>query len=175
MSSARSRQRLLGVLASLFVTGCASTTEPEMCGSRKTPQKSLDLQHLTHFQMLDEETATAAWGITAGSVCTHEHANVEYELSLHSLAGFEVEGVVVYGGNRIRELPQEFQSEGGLWVYSGKDNFGVRDVFGDGPGDWTFIVVVAFPHQGSAQADSLFLSSNIESGQMSAEYWEHKY
>lgn len=81
---------------------------------------------------------------------------------------------MVYGVNRIRTLPQEFNSEQGLWVLSGEDNFGVKDVFPDGPGNWTFIVIAAFPHQGSSFADSMFISSNIDSGEMKAEYKTHR-
>lgn len=36
------------------------------------------------------------------------------------------------------------------------------------------MVIAEFPHQGSTSADSAFVSSNIQPGEMSAEYWQFK-
>ena len=53
------------------------------------------------------------------------------------------------------------------------DDFGVRDVYGDEPGEWTFVVGIEFPYQGSTAEDSAYIASNF-SGEMKGEYWEHE-
>lgn len=107
-------------------------------------------------------------------VCARVHSWVKYEMRLHALADFNVEALVFYGANRQSRLPQAYPPSRGSIVLSGEDNLGVRDVYGDHPGEWTFMVIAEFPHQGSTSAYSAFLSLNIQSGAMSAECWQFK-
>jgi len=166
---------LFGVIGLSLLAGCEGITEPDGCGAKNTPRKVFNLADLTLYQLVDASTARASWVISALDVCTLTHADVSYEMRIHALADFEVEALVLYGVNRIRSLPQDFKSEQDLWVFSGDDNFGVKDVYADGPGEWSFMVITQFAHQGSTFADSAFISSNIASGEMKATYKSHKY
>ena len=166
---------LIGVIGLFLFAGCKGITEPDDCGAKNTPRKGFNLADLTLYQQVDASTSRASWVISALDVCTKLHAMVSYEMRVHALADFEVEALVLYGVNRIRSLPQDLKSEQNLWVFSGDDNFGVRDVYDDGPGEWSFMVITQFPHQGSTFADSAFISSNIASGEMKATYWGHLF
>jgi hypothetical protein len=107
-------------------------------------------------------------------VCATRHSNVEYEIRVEALEGFTVEAIVLYGINRLRTLPDDYSVENGIHVIKGSDNFGVRDVYGDEPGEWSFIVAIEFPYQGSTAADSAYIETNVLGGEMKAEWWRAK-
>jgi hypothetical protein len=165
---------LAAVVALLLSAGCSELTEPEACGQRMTPRVPLTLASLDKYHGPVGDFTQAAWSIRVNGVCTDIHSNVEYEVRIQALAGFTVAPYVLYGLNRLRELPDDYSREEGIHILSGSDNFGIRDVYGDGPGEWTFLLTIRFPYQGSTAADSAYIESNIVGGEMRAEWWRAK-
>jgi hypothetical protein len=165
-----SRGSFAAFAALLLVAGCSGVTEPDPCGQRVTPQQPLTLANLGSYFHWDD-TSEAGWVISAMGVCAHRHSNVEYELRVQALEGVSLDPFVLYGVGRIRTLPDNYSVENGVHVLKGSDNFGIRDYYGDEPGEWTFMVVVEFPYQGSTAADSAYIAGNFVGGEMKAEWW----
>ena len=163
-----------GAATLLVATACSSLTETDECGKRFTPRVPLTLATMGDYYGPLGNVSQASWVILVDGVCAHRHSTVEYEVRLQALAGVAVDPFVIYGVNRVRTLPDNYRVEDGIHVLSGSDNFGVRDVFGDEPGQWTFIVTVEFPYQGSGAADSAYIHTNIVGGEMKAEWWMMK-
>lgn len=164
-----SRGSLAAFAALLLVAGCSGVTEPDPCGQRVIPQQPLTLGNFgSYFHW--EDPSEAGWVISAMGVCAHRHSNVDYELRVQALEGVSVDPFLLYRIGRNRTLPDNYSVENGVHVLKGSDNFGIRDFYGDEPGEWTFMVVVEFPYQGSTAADSAYIAGNFVGGDMKAEW-----
>ncbi len=145
-------------------SGTTETSEP--CGAEKHPDyyisngEAMEYAGFTNFIVNGE--ANVAWKISAANVCTAEHSSVRVSISVKDLPGIRIEATVLYGILRERPIQLSKTELGNALQYDGSDEFGIKDYYGDSPGEFDFILTMYFPSANTHwDVDSAFVADNV--------------
>lgn len=172
------------ILSAVLVNSCHKSSIPGEysgpCGSEHRPSivagNNVDpMSKATHTNFIVNGDANVGWKIECKNVCTAQHSTVSVNISTNDLYGITIEATILYGILRERPITLSKVNTSGLVYYSGYDDFGIKDYYGDSPGEFTLIVSMNFPSANNHWSDdSMYVSNNVTSLNLSAWYREPK-
>jgi len=113
-----------------------------------------------------DPVATATWRIEHGSVCTYEHVSFSIEVEINAAYAdtFAVESFVLLNPLYIPQiqLSKSVNYETGNAFYRGNQDVGLKQVFGEGPGEFTFFLELSFPSTGDTNQDTEFINQAVK-------------
>ena len=172
-------------LITLVLNSCDTlkpTDENNPCGSEKSPYISVDGSYVTNAMLKATFTnfivngeANVAWQIDCTNVCTAEHSDVSVKINVRDVPDIRIEATVLYGFLRERPITLTHTDLGNNVLYQGSDNFGIKDYYGDSPGEFNLILTMYFPSANTNwSADSMYVSNNVIELFMIAHYSDAK-
>lgn len=130
------------------------------------------MENYAYTDFIVDGNASVSWRVNCQNVCTAEHSNVRVEISVDDPSGISVEATVLYGVLRERSINLTKSIDlFGDYHFFGEDDFGIKDYYGESPGEFTLLLTMYFPSQNSTwSADSMFVANNVEDYSLDAFY-----
>jgi len=172
------------ILSAILFNSCNKSSNPEEysgpCGAEHKPSieagNNIDPMTTVNFTnfIIDGE-ANVGWKIECTNVCTAQHSTVDVNITVKDVYGIRIEATILYGILRERPITLSKVHSSDLVNYEGSDDFGIKDYYGDSPGEFTLIVSMYFPSANNHWSDdSMFVSNNVADLHLSAWYRQVK-
>ena len=165
----------LGAVAILTLASCNELVDEALdsCG----PDENINLLDLPNFPTafaspdltvtLNGSRRTFTWITVAENVCTHEHVNARWVLTLIAPGqfppGFQVEAGWATSAAIGDDIILTASDQSGIRQYTGSADIGLKQVYGDGPGRFAMALSISFISQGNETADRQALQQAFNS------------
>ena len=158
--------------------GCGSYQIGKIQGGIHNPGSKpiVPLASSTNFANAEGTQASISWKLEHKNVCTkvHSKASISFSIRNQYADAISVNAVIWYG--ILKERPMNFTRsvDGTTIELSAWDEFGIRDLYGDGPGEFYLFVDMLFPSTGYWDSDSAFVEDNLLRLDINTEAYEFR-
>lgn len=126
------------------------------------PLYGCGMQNYAYTNFIVSGTASVSWRVNCQNVCTAEHSRVKVGIDVSNNPNIRVEAIILYGIQRERKI---FLKKGlfiNTYKYDGEETFGIKDYYGESPGEFTVLLTASFPSANTSWSeDSAFVANNI--------------
>lgn len=107
--------------------------------------------------------ASVSWRVNCQNVCTAVHSTPSISLSISNAPGITAKAIILYGYGRERPITlNKTIDRFGNYEFEGFEDFGIKDYYGESPGEFTLLLTMSFPSYNSTwSADSMFVVNNV--------------
>lgn len=163
------------LFAALFIFSCDATSSSGDSGPCPNDGigivNSVGMGRYSYTNFAVNGEASVSWKVDCKDVCTAEHSTVSFQMTVRNVQGIRMEAVILYGILRERPVALSASNLGSTIEYTGSDSFGIKDYYGEGPGDFTALLTMYFPSSNSSwSADSSFVANNVITTYINAHY-----
>lgn len=163
-------------------SSCNEDTNPveSNCGTKQS--RTINSSGITDVYQISvdggSQIATATWRIHSTNVCTYEHVsfNIEVEINAAYADTFTAQSSVLLNPLYIPQIPltKSVNWETGNAFYRGTGDVGLKQVFGEGPGEFTYFLELSFPSTGNTNQDNEFIIQAIKNVSILCSFYYHK-
>ncbi len=131
----------------------------------------------TNFANEEGSQASISWKIEQKDVCTKRHSNLDALFRVREEVADQVSFKVVVWYGIFKEYPLTLtrRQDGNMVVFEGSREFGIRDVYGDGPGEFSIFADMYFPSTGYWDTDSAYVDFNLRNLKIGATVWDFSW
>ncbi len=141
-----------------------SKEDASPCGDRLLSNltgKGMDNYAYTNFIVNGD--ASVSWRVNCQNVCTAVHSTALISFTISKAPGITVQATILYGILRERPITLNKTIDWlGHYEFKAFEDFGIKDYYGESPGEFTLLLTMSFPSENSTwSADSMFVANNV--------------